>query len=493
MPLAPVEVKRLAPALYVLSWALMGFAFAFWVPLVWDGLGEGHRHAPVWLGCFAFSLASGLLLWLRNRRLAGELSVRDGFLLVSLVWLVLPAYAALPLYLVIPDLSWSQAYFEAMSGLTATGATSLSGLDALPTSINIWRCFLQLIGGLGIMLLAVAVLPFLGLGGLQIYRAEMPGPMKDTRLTPRIAETARGLWIVYFVLSLACLLAYRAGGMNWADAFMHMCTTVGLGGLSSHDQSFGYWNSPMLEWTAVLFMALSGISFARYFMVWRHRSLHPLTRDTEVRAYSLVLLVATGLVLGMLVLEGVQPNTGTAARQAAFHVVSVATTTGFSTTDYQLWPSFVPVLLLLLGSFVSCAGSTGGGIKMVRMLVLLRVAQRELLRIIHPRVVHPVTLSGRPVSPNVLATVMAFMLIYGGVMVVLTMVLLASGLDVVTAFSAIIACLNNIGPGLGQVGPAGNYGVFNDFQVAVCALAMLLGRLELLSVLVLLTPQFWRR
>lgn len=490
--LAP-RPRHFAAALYVLAWTLMVFSQAFWVPLLWDALAEGGRHTAVWAGCLVLTLGSGLLLWRRNRRNVPELSVRDGFLLVTLVWLVLPAYAALPLMLTVPSLNWSQAYFEAMSGLSATGATTLSGLDLLATSINIWRCFLQLIGGLGIMLLAVAVLPFLGLGGLQIYRAEMPGPMKDTRLTPRIAETARGLWVVYFVLSLGCLLAYRWGGMGWADAFMHMCTTVGLGGLSSHDQSFGFWHSARLEWTAVLFMALSGISFARYFIVWRNRSLHPLTRDTEVRAYTTVLLGATALVLLMLWLDDIYPDTGTALRQAAFHVVSVATTTGFSTTDYALWPTFVPVLLLLLGSFVSCAGSTGGGIKMVRMMVLVRLARRELLRIIHPRVVHPVTLSGHPVAPDVVAAVMAFMLIYGGVMVGLTLVLLASGLDVVTAFSAIIACLNNIGPGLGQIGPAGNYGHFNSFQVNVCSIAMLLGRLELLSVLVLLTPQFWRR
>lgn len=485
-------MTRFAPALLVLSWVIMGFAFTFWVPMAWDWWGEGGRNLPVWAGCFAVTLLTGLWLWQRTRATTAELSTRDGFLLVSLVWLVLPAFAALPLLFTLHGIGVVQAYFEAMSSLTATGATSLAGLDLLAPSINIWRCFLQLIGGLGIMVLAIAVLPFLGLGGLQIFRAEMPGPMKDTRLTPRIAETARGLWGVYFVLSLACLLAYRWGGMSWADAFMHMCTTVGLGGLSSHDQSFGYWNSPQLEWTAVLFMALSGISFVRYFMIWRSRSLMPLARDAEVRAYFAVLLGATLLVAVMLGRGGVFADFGTALRQAAFQVLSVSTGTGFSTTDYGLWPTFLPVFMLFLGCFVACAGSTGGGIKMVRMLVLIRLARRELLRIVHPHVVHPVALDGHPVPGNVVANIMAFMLIYGSVMVLLSMLMLASGLDVVTAFSAIIACLNNIGPGLGQVGPAGNYGVFNDFQLTLCALAMVLGRLELLSMLVLLTPQFWR-
>ncbi len=486
-------MKRFAPAFLVLSWVIMGFAFAFFVPMAWDWFGEGGGQLHVWAWCFAFTLATGAWLWVRTRHANRELTVRDGFLLVTLVWLVLPGYATLPLLYAVDGISFTDAYFEVMSGLTATGATALAGLDLLPTSINIWRCFLQLIGGLGVMLLAVAVLPFLGLGGAQLYKAEMPGPMKEQRLTPRLAETARGLWGVYFMLSLGCFLAYRAGGMSWSDAFMHMCTTVGLGGLSSHDQSFGYWNSPQLEWTAVLFMGLAGISFARYFLMWRLRSLSPVLRDTEVRAYIGVLAGAVGLVAAMLLIEQVYDGAGDALRQAAFQVVSVATTTGYATTDYVLWPHFVPVLMLFLGCFVSCAGSTGGGIKMVRVLVLVKVAQRELVRIIHPRVVHPVALGRSVVPPDIVWAVMAFMLIYGGAMVALTMLMLASGLDVVTAFTAIIACLNNIGPGMGKVGPAGNYGALNDFQIWLCSLAMLLGRLELLSVMVLFTPQFWKR
>ena len=486
-------MSRFAPAFLVLSWVVMGFSFAFFVPMAWDWFGEGGTHVHVWAWCFAFTLATGAWLWVRTRHANRELTVRDGFLLVTLVWVVLPVYAALPLMYAVQGLSFTDAYFEAMSGLTATGATALAGLDLLAPSVNIWRCFLQLIGGLGIMLLAVAILPFLGLGGAQLYKAEMPGPMKEQRLTPRLAETARGLWGVYFVLSLGCLLAYRWGGMSWSDAFMHMCTTVGLGGMSSHDASFGHWNSPQLEWTAVLFMSLAGISFARYFMLWRQRSFSPVVRDTEVRAYLGVLGLATLLVMSMLLVERVVDDFPSAIRQAAFQVVSVATTTGYATTNYLLWPSFVPVLLLFLGCFVSCAGSTGGGIKMVRVLVLVKIAQRELVRIIHPRVVYPVSLGRTAVPPDVIWAVMAYMLIYGGTMIGMTLLMLASGLDVVTAFTAIVACLNNIGPGLGKVGPAGNYGVLNDFQIWLCSAAMLLGRLELLSVMVLFTPQFWRR
>ena len=485
-------MKRFAPAFYTFSWVIMGFALTLLVPMTW-AMGESWLHVLNWAGCLVVTLASGFWLWLRTHKTGGELTLRDGFLLVNLVWIILPAFAALPLALNIYGMTWTKAYFEAMSGLTATGATVLSGLDFLPTSINVWRCFLQLLGGLGIVLLAVAILPFLGLGGMQLYRAEVHGPLKDTRLTPRIAETARGLWGVYFVLSLACFAAYRVGGMSWSDAFMHMCTTMGLGGLSSHDKSFAFWNSAQLEWTAVVFMALSGISFARYFLLWRRRSLAPLTRDAEVRAYVAVLLAATVLVGLMLVANHVYGDAAMALRSAAFQVVSVATTTGFSTTDYVLWPSFVPVFLLFLGCFVSCAGSTGSGIKMVRMLVMIRVAQRELMRIVHPRVVYPIRLSGATVPRDAVAAFMAFLVFYGGAMIVLTLMLQATGLDVVAAFSAIIACLNNIGPGLGQIGPSGNYGSLSAVQLWICTLAMLVGRLELLSVLVLLTPQFWRR
>jgi len=406
---------------------------------------------------------------------------------------VLTAYAAVPLMFTVPDITWSKAYFEAMSALTATGATALTGLDHLPLSANIWRCFLQLIGGLGIMLLVVAVLPLLGLGGMQLYKAETPGPMKDAKFTPRISETARGLWSVYFVFSGACLLAYRWAGMSWADAFMHMCTTMGLGGFSSHDASFGYWDSPQIETVAIIFMTLSGISFLRYFVVIRSLSLRPITNDREIRTYLLVLGVSVLGLAALLLWHGVYEHPLDSLRASAFQVVSVATTTGYATEDYALWPTFAPVYLLFLGCFVSCAGSTGGGIKMVRMVLLIKQARRELVRIIHPRVVNPVTMGGQSVPVNVMTMVLGFMLIYGAVTMGLTFLLLLSGLDIVTSFSAVVATVNNIGPGLGEVGPASNYGGLNTFQLWVLSFAMLLGRLELLTVLVLFTTHFWRK
>ena len=486
-------MQLFGPVLALLARILMAFAFSFFVPLAWAWYEDAMALRAVWGASFGLAFGSGWLLFMVSRRYQRELLPRDGFLLVNLVWVVLTFYAMVPLLFTVPDITWSKAFFEAMSALTATGATALSGLDHLPVSVNVWRCFLQLVGGLGIVLLVVAVLPLLGLGGMQLYKAETPGPMKDAKFTPRIAETARGLWAVYFVLSVACFLAYRWAGMSWADAFMHMCTTMGLGGLSSHDASFGYWNSPAIEWVATVFMTLAGISFLRYFMVWRPRSLRPVTDDREIRMYIVVLLVSVLVVFVSLLDHQPQVHAADTLRAAMFHVVSVATTTGYSSQDYTQWPVALPVLMMFLGSFASCAGSTGGGIKMVRMVLLIKQARRELVRIIHPRVVNPVTLGGQTVPAPVMHAVLGFMLIYGGATMGLTFLMLLSGLDIVTAFSAVVATVNNIGPGLGQVGPAGHFGGLSAFQLSLLSFAMLLGRLEFLTVLVLFTRHFWRR
>ena len=483
----------IAPVLNVLARIMLGFSAFFLVPLGWAWSLDHFMLRNVWLQGMGLTFGAGVLILLLTSRSRRELMPRDGFLLVNLVWLVLPAFAAVPLMLAVDGLSWTDAYFEAMSGLTATGATVLTGLDSLPVSVNVWRCFLQLIGGLGIMLLVVAVLPLLGLGGMQLYKAETPGPMKDARLTPRIAQTARGLWGVYFVFSSACMLAYRWVGMSWPDAFMHMCSTMGLGGFSSHDASLGYWDSAQVEGVAIVFMALAGISFARYFIVWRARSLMSLLLDAEVRAYVFVLSAATATLSVVLIVHGVYAEYADALRAAAFHVVSLATTTGYASTDYALWPVFAPVLLMFLGSFVSCAGSTGGGIKMVRMVLLIKQARRELVRAIHPRVVNPVVMGSATIPTRVIAAVMAYMLIYGATTIGLTMLMLLSGLDMVTAFSAVVATVNNIGPGLGQVGPSTSFGVLTDFQTWVGTVGMMMGRLELLAVMVLFTPTFWRK
>jgi trk system potassium uptake protein TrkH len=468
------------------------FALLLLVPLAF-AVGRHDDAERAFIIATLVTAVAGLLMSVATRRFRRELQPRDGFVLVGMTWLVLPAFGALPLVLAVPGLSITNAYFEAMSAFTATGATALSGLDTLPLSVNVWRCFMQWVGGLGIIVLAVAILPLLGVGGSQLFKAEFSGPLKDQKLTPRIADTARVLWGTYFGLSAACFLAYRAGGMSWTDAFLHMCSTVSLGGFSNYDASFGHFQSPLLEMIAVVFMMLAGISLLMYFTLWRARSVRPLLRNPEVVAFYVVILGAIVLIAGYLLWHDTYDEPWQAVRHTVFHVVSVATTTGYASTDYAAWPLFAPLLMILLGCFATCAGSTGGGIKMIRMLLLLKQARRELVRIVHPNVVNPVTLGNTAVSDRVMQAVIAYMMIYGASLVGLTMLLLFSGLDVVTAFTAVIACVNNIGPGLGDVGPAVNYGGLSNFQTWVCTFAMLLGRLELLSVLVLFTPQFWRR
>ncbi len=483
---------RLFAVLNVLSVVIVIFALCLLFPLVFsffvaDAAQIAFEQATL------LTAVAGALLWTTTKKKRRELQPRDGFLLVALVYTVLPVFAALPLLIYLPELSFTDAYFEAVSGLTASGGTVLTGLDKLPASINIWRTFLVWLGGMGVLVLAVAILPLLGAGGSQIYKAETPGPMKDTKLTPRIAETAKGLWLVYVAITIACLLAYRVAGMNWLDAMMHAFTTLGLGGFSSHDASFAYWNSPAIEAVAVYFMLLAGINFGTHFLAWRRWSFAPYARDPEVGLY---LLVVIGSVLGIayfLLANQTYPNFWTALRFAAFNVVSIATTTGYSNADYNLWPIFAPVWMLFLCSFATCSGSTGGGIKMIRARLMASQAVREMTRIIHPRAVVPVKLAGVPVENNIIFAILAFILVYNGAIIAMTMLLTASGLDIVTAFSAVIASINNTGPGLNQVGPATTFATLNDFQTWICTIAMLLGRLELFSLLVVLTPAFWRR
>lgn len=488
-------MRDLFPALRVLGMLMVMFALAMLLPLGVSWL----QQESVWQ-VYPLSMAitggGGLLLWLAMGRFRRELQPRHGVILVSLVWVVLPLCASLPLMLALHrtgvPVSFTHAYFEAVSGLTTSGATVLVGLDQLPQSVNIWRTFLQWLGGMGILILAVAVLPLLGMGGSQLFRAEAAGPFKDTKLTPRVTETAKGLWGVYAIFSLACGLAFWAGGMPPMDALMHMFTTVSLGGLSSHDASFAYFDSPLLESVALLFMLLASCNFALYFVAMRKGHWRGFQRDPEMRA-TIGVLLGGGLFAALLLwFKGVYAPLD-ALRYGLFNVVSVATTTGFVTVDYLSWPVFLPVMMLLLSGVATSAGSTGGGIKMVRMLILLKQARRELTRLVHPRAVQPLRLGASVVDNRMIFSVLAFMLVYGATVIILSMVLLLTDLEPVTAFSAVLASVHCMGPGLGAIGPASNYAVLTDFQIWVCTLAMLLGRLEILSFMALLTPSFWRR
>jgi len=449
--------------------------------------------APALAISMAINFAMGALVWLLTRRRRKELSLREGILLIVTVWTGGSLFATIPLLLAIPGLSFTDAYFEAVSGLTATGATVLLGLDELPPSINVWRAELQWLGGMGVIVLVVAVLPMLGVGGRQISKAEIPGPMKDEQLTPRVAQTAKGLWLIYALLTLICGLSYHAAGMPWIDALIHSFSTLSLGGFSSHDASFGHFNSPLLEWLAILFMMLAGINFATHFLVWRTRKFSLYFQDTEARYFLLVIVVSVTGIAWLLFNADIYPEPLTALRYAAFNIVSVGTTTGYATADYNLWPVFAPLWVLFLGTFLSCSGSTGGGIKMMRAMILYKQVYREIRGLAHPNAVNPVKIADRVVPDSVVFAVLGFFFIWIVLLVSMTLILALTGLDAMTAFSAIVASLNNIGPGLHQVGPATNFAVLNDFQTWVCALAMLLGRLELFALLVIFTPTFWRK
>lgn len=484
-------MTRFAPVYSALGLILMLFGLTFLLPLGfahWSGDGAANSFDVV----FLLTVLCGAFFWARYRRCKHDLKVRDGFLLVVLVWTVLPVFAALPFMLQL-NMSHTDAYFEAVAGLTATGATIIPGLDQLPPSINLWRCLMQWLGGMGLIVLAVAILPLLGIGGRQMLQAEIPGPMKDSRMTPRVAETAKGLWLIYFAITIACALAYRWAGMSWFDAVCHSFSTVSLGGFSTHDASFSYFDSAAIEWISVFFMIFSGINYATHFLVFKGRSFAAYARDPEAGWFVGVLAVSIIILSNYIWKDGVYPDVATSLRHTFFHVVSVATTTGFSTTDYALWPMFAGLWLLFLSSFATSAGSTGGGIKMMRALLLYKQVYRELVRAMHPAAVYNVRLGGQTAPQSVLFAVLAFAFIYMVCIVTLTLLLSFTGLDIVTAFSAVAASINNTGPGLGLVGPSTTYQVLEDFQTWVCTFAMLLGRLEIFTLLVVLTPAFWRK
>lgn len=485
-------VGHVAGVLRVFSFILGMFAFTMLLPLAvaW-GLRDGAQYA--YDEALLLTLAVAFGLWAYTRRSRRELQVRDGFLLVVLTWAVLPVFACIPLLLVIPGLSFTDAYFEAVSGLTATGATVLSGLDRLPPSINLWRTEMHWLGGLGVIVLAVAILPLLGVGGRQLFKAEAPGPMKENRLTPRIAETAKGFWLVYIGLTALCTFAYIQAGMAGLDALTHAFSTMSLGGFSSHDASLGHFDSLAIELITVGFALVSGISFATHFMALMQREPMAYLRDAELGFYLSVLAASVLGLAAYLQLAGQYADFSTALRHAAFNTVSVATTLGYATTDYAQWPFFAPLWMLFLASFVTCSGSAGGGIKMMRAVILYKQVFREILRSLHPDAVVQVKLGRQPVPQKVLFAVLAFGFMYMASIILLTLLMAFSGADIVTGFSAVIACINNTGPGLGQVGPASTYAVLTDLQTWICSFAMLLGRLEIFTLLVVLSPVFWRK
>jgi trk system potassium uptake protein TrkH len=441
----------------------------------------------------AINVGLGLAIAAVTRRHQRELKPRDGFLLVTLSWVLMSGSASLPFLIALPDLSFTDAYFEAASGLTTTGATVLTGLADLPPSINFWRHALHWFGGIGIIVLAVAVLPLLGVGGMQLYRAETPGPIKDEKLTPRITETAKALWITYAGLTLVCAIALHLAGMSWFDAICHAFTAISIGGFSTHDASIAYYNSVAIELVLMVSMILAAMNFARHFVAIRRLTLAPYRQDPEIRALLLVLGLSVLGVAIVLTVSGTYDSFLTSLRHAAFNVVSIGTTTGLVSQDFGLWPAFAPIWMLFLSGIVASTGSTGGGVKMFRTLVLARQAAREMKLLVHPSAVIPIRIGGQVVPDRIAYSVLAFIFLYFQTIAILTFVLLLSGMEFLPALSTIVASINNMGPGLGPTGPSGTYQVLSDFQTWVCTLAMFLGRLEIFGVLILFTAAFWRK
>lgn len=488
-------MRRLLSILHVTGAAMVLFSLSTLIPLGVAAYTDDGTFTA-FLDGFLLALSLGLLLFFATARFQRELQPRDGFLLVTLVWTVLPLLATIPLLIYFQragaPLGFVYAFFETVSGITTTGSTVLSELHTLPPAIHVWRATLMWIGAMGILVLAVAILPLLGVGGSQVVRAEAPGPLKDDKLTPRIASTAKALYAIFFGLSLLCWAAYRLAGMSGLDAFVHMCATVGLGGFSTRDASLGAFDSPAVELVAIFFMLISGINFATHFTAWRSRSLAAYRRCPETRYFLAIVLGCGLLVSGFLYYQHTYPDLWSALRYGLFNTVSVATTTGFANADYAAWPLFAPVLMLLISCFAVSSGSTGGGLKLIRILLLIKQTRYELLRLVHPRAIAPVRMSQRVVDPRVLHGIAAFLLLYLVTLILLSLLLLVSGLDMTTAFTAVLSSLNNTGPGLGVVGPAGTYAALSPFQIWTCTFAMLLGRLELITILVLFTPAFWR-
>ena len=389
-----------------------------------------------------------------------------------------------------PNLSFTQAVFEGTSGLTTTGATTIVGLDALPRSMLMYRQTLNFYGGLGLVLLAVAILPMLRVGGMQLFRAEATGPNKDTKLTPRIAETAKALWKVYIGLTLLCALAYWAAGMSLFDAVSHALSTVATGGFSTHDASFAYWNNPMIELVAIIFMLVGGINFGLHYVAWRRATTQPYQHDTELRFFALIALGATVLVALPLWLSGHYDSLLSAVRHAAFQVVSNLTTCGYSLVDFSLWPAFVPLLMMMIGFIGGSSGSTSGGMKVARVVMALRQGLREVKQLVHPKGQFIVKMGGRRVSESIVLSVGGFCTLYMVCFLGVMLALSATGVDLVTAFGAAATSINNMGPGLGEV--AMHFGTMPPEAVWICSFAMILGRLEVFTFLVLLTPSFWR-
>ena len=473
----------------VLGLLLMLFSLTLTPPFIVSIIYQDGGHTAFIIS-FIIIFIIGLSIWSPVYKSSQDLRTRDGFLITALFWAVLGIAGSLPFMLIDhTNLSLTDAVFESVSGLTTTGATVITGLDNLPQSILFYRQQLQWLGGIGIIVIAVAILPMLGIGGMQLYRAEAPGPVKDSKLTPRITETAKALFLIYLMLTLACAISFWVAGMSLFDAICHAFSTVAIGGFSTHDASIGFFQSPVIVTVTIVFMLISGINFALHFITWQDRSIKQYFTDAECQFY--LWCVLAGILITVSYLYFTQTyNFQHSLLNGTFELVSLLTTTGFGVADYSLWPGFLPSMLFLFAFMGGCGGSTAGGIKVIRTMLIFKQGQREIYRLIHPNAVIPVKIGNSRVPDRVVESVWGFFAVYMLSFIVMFLILLGTGLDFVTAFSAVGACINNLGPGMGDV--SAHYGAINDTAKWVLAFAMLLGRLEVFTLLVLFTPAFWR-
>lgn len=485
-------MQRFCTLAFILGLILMIFGLTYALPIA-ASLYFNDGMANHFLRGMSLNIGVGGILAGLAMRFRGEVRTRDGYLLVACFWILIASAAALPLMWALPELTFTDAFFETTSGLTTTGATTFIGLDTLAPSLNLWRHELNWIGGLGIIVLAVAILPLLGIGGMQLYKVEIAGPIKDSKLTPRINETARLLWIIYAAFTLVCILALKLAGMGWFDAICHAFSTMSLGGFSTHDANIAYFDSAAIEVVLSVFILISAMNFAVHYQALHQVSLKPYLSDPE--AIPMLGVIAGSILVCSAYLSyyDVYPDFLTGLRYVSFNLISVGTTSGFFNAHYDRWPAFVPWWMLYLSCITACTGSTGGGIKMFRTLLLWKQAGREIFSVLHPNAINPIRIGNMPIPNKIIFSVLAFIFLYFISIVVLTFSLLFSGLDPISALSAVLACINNAGPGLGEVGTATHYHNLSDFQTWICAVAMLLGRLEVFTLLMLFTPAFWRK
>ena len=469
---------------------LMVFSFAQVPPILVDLIySEGEYLTFVF--SFILTVFGGLVLWWPFRAIKKGFRLREGVLIVVSFWIVLSLFGTLPFLITesISNLSFSNAFFESMSGLTTTGATVLSQLDDLPKSILFYRQQLQWLGGMGIIVLAVAVLPLLGVGGMELYHAESSGIAKD-RLTPKLRNTAIALWKIYLSLTVLCALAYFFSGMSIFDAVSHSFSTVAIGGFSTHDSSIGYFNSIPIEMIAMFFMFLAGINFSLHFVAWNNRSLFDYIKDSEFKTYAMVLLSASAIVIIALSLNSEYGSTSETIRHSLFQTISIATTTGFTSQNYSNWPAAIPVFLIMVSFIGACVGSTGGGIKVVRVLVMFRLGMKEIHKFIRPNAKVSIKLNKASINEKALVSVLGFFSLYAISFIFIMMLLMFAGLDQVTAYSATAATMNNLGPGLGEVSQ--NYGSIGETAKWILSFSMLIGRLEVLTIIAIFHTAFWR-